>query len=73
MRSPTIISCYVNSLRNSYLTEALYALVKKNAEELVESQKSLNSAIKPIPQGIEIQNGDTGKNKDLPPGWGVGP
>ena len=27
---------------------------------------------KPIPQGGEIQNGDTGNNKDLAPDWGVG-
>ena len=39
-RSPIIISCYVHPLRNSYLMEALHALMQKNAVELVTTQKS---------------------------------
>ena len=34
-RSPTVISCYVNPHRNSYLLEALHQLIAKNAVELV--------------------------------------
>ena len=40
-RSPTVLSAYVNPLRNSYLTAALHALVQKNAVEPVRTQKSL--------------------------------
>ena len=40
-RSPTVISCYVNPHRNSYLLEALHQLIDKNAVELVHSQTSL--------------------------------
>ena len=40
-RSPTIISCYVNPHRNSYLLEALHQLIAKNAVELVKQQTSL--------------------------------
>ena len=40
-RSPTVISCYVNSHRNSYLMEALHQLIDKNAVELVQNQTSL--------------------------------
>ena len=40
-RSPTVISCYVNPLRNSYLLEALHQLIDKNAVELVHNQISL--------------------------------
>ena len=39
-RYPTVISCYVNPHRNSYLLEALHQLIEKNAVELVRSQKS---------------------------------
>ena len=39
-RTPTIISCYVNPLKNSYLMEALHALMQKNAVEPVTTQKS---------------------------------
>ena len=40
-RHPTIISCYVNPHRNSYLLEALHQLRDKTAVELVNNQKSL--------------------------------
>ena len=40
-RSPTVISCYVNPHRNSYLLEALHQLIAKNAVELVKYQTSL--------------------------------
>ena len=40
-RSPTVISCYVNPLRNSYLLEALHQLIDKNVVELVHNQTSL--------------------------------
>ena len=40
-RSPTVISCYVNPHRNSYLLEALHQLIDKNAVELVHNQTSL--------------------------------
>ena len=40
-RSPTVISCYVNPLRNSYLLEALHQLIDKNGVELVHNQISL--------------------------------
>ena len=40
-RSPTVVSCYVNPHRNSYLMEALHQLIDKNAVELVHNQTSL--------------------------------
>ena len=40
-RSPTVISCYVNPHRNSYLLEALHQLMNKKAIELVHNQTSL--------------------------------
>ena len=40
-RSPTIISCYVNPLRDNYLMEALHAFMTKNAVELVTTKKFL--------------------------------
>ena len=40
-RSPTVISNYVNPLRQSHLLEALYQLVNKNAVEPVTNQNSL--------------------------------
>ena len=40
-RSPTVISCYGNPHRNSYLLEALHQLIAKNAVELVKHQTSL--------------------------------
>ena len=40
-RYPTVISCYVNPHRNSYLLEALHQLIDKNAVELVQNQTSL--------------------------------
>ena len=40
-RYPTVISCYVNPHRNSYLLEALHQLIDKNAVELVHNQTSL--------------------------------
>ena len=40
-RSPTVISCYVNPHRNSYLLEAFHQLIAKNAVELVKHQTSL--------------------------------
>ena len=40
-RSPTIISCYANPHRNSYMLEALHQLIGKNAIELVHNQTSL--------------------------------
>ena len=40
-RFPTVISCYVNPHRNSYLLEALYLLIDKNAVELVQNQTTL--------------------------------
>ena len=40
-RIPTVISCYANPHRNSYLLEALHQLIDKNAVEPVYSQTSL--------------------------------
>ena len=40
-RSPTVISCYVNPRRNSYLLEALHQLMDKNAIKWVQIQTSL--------------------------------
>ena len=40
-RYPTVISCYANPHRNSYLLEALHQLIDKNAVELVKNQTSL--------------------------------
>ena len=40
-RSPTVVSCYVNPHRNSYLLEALHQLIDKNTVELVHNQTSL--------------------------------
>ena len=40
-RYPTVVSCYVNPSRNSYLLEALHQLIDKNAVELVQNPKSL--------------------------------
>ena len=40
-RFPTVISCYVNPHRNSYLLEALHQLRDKNAVERVQNQTSL--------------------------------
>ena len=40
-RSSTVISCYANPHRNSYLVEALHQLIDKNAVELVHNQTSL--------------------------------
>ena len=40
-RIPTVVSCYVNPLRNSYLLEALHQLIDKNAVEQVHHQTSL--------------------------------
>ena len=40
-RFPTVISCYANPHRNSYLLEALHQLIDKNAVELVQNQISL--------------------------------
>ena len=39
-RFPTVISCYANPHRNSYLLEALHQLIDKNAVELVQNQTS---------------------------------
>ena len=39
---PTVISCYGNPQRNSYLLEALHQLIDKNAVELVRNQSSLS-------------------------------
>ena len=41
-RSPTVISCYVNPQRNSYLLEALHQLIDKNAVEQVINKTSLS-------------------------------
>ena len=38
---PTVVSCYVNPHRDSYLLEALHQLIDKNAVELVRNQTSL--------------------------------
>ena len=40
-RYPTVVSCYVNPHRDSYLMEALHQLIDKNAVELVQNKKSL--------------------------------
>ena len=41
-RFPTVVSCYVNPQRNSYLLEALHQLIDKNAVELVRNKTSLS-------------------------------
>ena len=40
-RFPTVVSCYVNPHRNSYLLEVLHQLMDKHAIELVRNQTSL--------------------------------
>ena len=45
-RSPTVISCYVNPHRNSYLLETLHQLIDKNAVELVRN-KTLSELFQP--------------------------
>ena len=45
-RSPTVVSCYGNPHRNSYLLEALHQLIDKNAVELVHNQTSLGFFIR---------------------------
>ena len=40
-RSPTVISHYHNSAKQSFLIEALYQLINKNAVEPVQNQNSL--------------------------------
>ena len=40
-RFPTVISCYANPHRNSYLLEALHQLIDKNTVELVQNPTSL--------------------------------
>ena len=40
-RFPTVISCYANPHRKSYLLEALHQLIDKNAIELVQNPTSL--------------------------------
>ena len=40
-RSPTVISNYHNSAKQSFLVEALYQLINKNAVEPVENQNSM--------------------------------
>ena len=40
-RSPTVISCYGNPQKNSYLLEALHQLIDKNAVEIVQNHTSL--------------------------------
>ena len=40
-RFPTVVSCYTNPHRNSYLLEALRQLIDKNAVELVQNQTPL--------------------------------
>ena len=41
VRFPTVMSCYINPHRNSYLMEALHQLTDKNAVEVVQNQKSV--------------------------------
>ena len=41
-RSPSVVSCYVNPQRNSYLLEALHQLIDKNAVEVVRNKNSLS-------------------------------
>ena len=84
-RSPTIISCYVNPHRNSYLLEALHQLIAKNAVELVKQQTSLGffnrqqvvtntgfEQTESFPQDGKIQDGDTGNHQKVAPARGVG-
>ena len=92
-RSPTVISCYVNPHRNSYLLEALHQLTNKKAIELVHNQTSPRvfqptvfgtqtqqqveiytgfKQTQSLPQGGEIQDGDTGNHQNIPPARGVG-
>ena len=40
-RKPTVISCYADPHRNSYLLEALHQLLNKNAVELIQNPQSL--------------------------------
>ena len=40
-RAPTVVSCYANPHRNSYLLEALHQLIDKKAVEPVQNQTSL--------------------------------
>ena len=41
-RSPSVVSCYVNPQRYSYLLEALHQLIDKNAAEVVRNKNSLS-------------------------------
>ena len=40
-QTPTVISCYANPHRNSYLLHALHQLIDKNTVEVVQNQTSL--------------------------------
>ena len=75
-RSPTVISCYVNPHRNSYLLEALHQLMDKNAVELVQNQTSLGFFnrlfLVPKPNNKKFKIGDPGNHQDIPPTRGVG-
>ena len=67
-RNPTVISCYVNPHRNSYLVEALHQLITKNAIEIYTGSEQTQS----FSQGGEIQNGNSGNHQDFPSTRGVG-
>ena len=85
-RSPTVVSCYVNPHRNSYLLEALHQLIDKNANISWVFQPTISSSqtqqqvetyirseqTESVPKGGEIQNGDTGNHQNVPPKRGVG-
>ena len=82
-RSPTVMSNYHNSAKQSFLLEALYQLINKNAVEPVKNKKSLGFYnrlfLVPKPATFEhlfkqrvVQNGDPRDNKNLPTGRGVG-
>ena len=90
VRFPTVISCYVNPQRNSYLLEALHQLnkyrqkcsrdsKKPNISELFQqivSSQSVETYLGSeqsefLPQGGEIQDGDSGNHQDITPTRGV--
>ena len=91
-RLPTVVSCYVNPHRNSYLLETLHQLSQKCGrtsktpnfsgvfQQTIFNPKtqqqvatySRSEQTESLPQGREIQNGDTGNHQDIPPTRGVG-
>ena len=69
IRSPTVISCYVNPYSNSYLLETLHQLIDKNAIELVHNQTSPGffNRLFLVPKPVEAYTGPK-QTKSFPQG-----